>query len=225
MESINYLELLSVFTKANEAHFEQFSDSVSRQMLDMIFHSIEHVLKTRLEADGTSASVVTPWGTYTARRRVAAEGDSANTAIDFEVSKGFLSALNSDSKKAEDLQEYVMAELDEDLTKAARDYGMYGFFDPEDPKNKDKVANAKKGIYLLNHQIPIVFDNFAAMLVQLARTKCREGKQYRVDMTNGFGHGLFDFDCANDSISVKFTADKAFKQYLKDDAATAGEVA
>ena len=211
------MEIINAFVAQEKPAFEEFSEFLGTRILDGVFRSIAERLKMGLE-NKDSESVTVPWGTFTAERRVRNGGDSANTNVSYEPSKAFINALNSDGRDRD--AGIFQEEFDSDLLDAFADYVAYGFFNPDAPENKDEINKAQKGARLDPSEREYFMNRVANLLVTIAKEKQRDGKTYRLMVVETFGHGWYDFEYNDDKIGVKFTADKAFKQYVKNDEKT-----
>ena len=197
-----------------KASFENFNEFIAIRLQDGIFRSLAEKMKLDLAKKG-STSVTLPWGTFSAEVKVAGEG--GNITPSFEPSKAFMRMLTDDSDSAISRNQDT---FDPDYVKLLKDYVAYGTFDP------DSGAPAReKGIRMSDDEVDYFLNSYCHMLVQIARDKQRDGKTFRLNIEEGFNHGVFEFEYVDDdNIKVKFVADKAFKMYLKDDEAASKAV-
>lgn len=169
------------------------------------------------------ATVTLPWGTYTARNH-----DKGNINIDFEIDQDFKETLDDpDGRKAVfmEREEYEAKsryieneELKVDFLKLYTDYVTYGkFFDLDDSEEKKKESDADKGINLTEYQASYFPNRYAMMMAKMIRDHKADGEIYRIELCDTVPHGVFEVEYSGDECAVKFTADKSFKQYLKND--------
>lgn len=196
--------------------FDNFSDYLVRRTEDAILRSIAEQMRVELKKKG-EAHVIVPWGEFSAAVTTAGEG--TNITPVYEPSKTFLKMLNSDDLEA--LRERQQTEFDENFLNLIRDYCAYGCFYPNENKN---CAAKEKGMRLADDEIIYFLNEYAVVLATIAREMEREGKMYSLEVLNAFHHGRYDFYYNEDGISVKFTPDKTFKQYLKMDVENANQM-
>ena len=198
--------------------FEDFGAVLAARFEESWARALVEKLRLMLRAKG-SAEVTLPWGTYYAE--TISKGEAGNIAPKWEPSKGFLKILNDDIQDPSERSAVVnQDEFDPEYLKLFKDFVAYGFFYPEDPANKDKI-DKNKGVRLTDDEAEYFLNEYALVLCNLAKDKQRDGKIFRLEINNGFPHGCFDFEYDDDEIKVRWTADKTFKQILKDDAAAA----
>lgn len=206
---------LTIKTWVNQesAMFDNFTVPMATRFEEGIFKSIAQYLREVLHAKG-HAECKMPWGTYTADMVV--KGETANINVSWEPSKGFLKILNGENMdNAQKVELITQDEFDPAYMTLFRDYVAYGFFNPNAPENKDR-ANKNKCVRLTEEQAIYFLNSWALVLATIGKEKQRDGKLFRLEVNTTFAHGFFDFDY-DDEIKVTFTADKAFKQILKDD--------
>lgn len=201
--------------------FDNFTPMLASRFEEAILRSILRVLRSQADSDKDgSAELVLPWGTYRVETKTV--GEAGNRNVSWDPSKGFDKLLNGGSMdNVQQLETITQDEFDAEFTKAFRDFVAYGMFDPDAPENKEKIANLKKGVRLTDEEVVYFLNSFAVVLATIGKDKQREGKIFRLEVNNGFPHGYFDFEYDDERISVKWTADKVFKQMLKDDDAAA----
>ena len=197
--------------------FENFTAILAARFEEGWTRALARAMKMQLVSKG-HAEIKLPWGTYFAE--AVTKGEAGNIAPKWEPSKGFLKILNDDMDQSARSACLTQDEFDKDFMKGFKDFVAYGFFDPEDPKNKDRLEK-NKGVRLTDDEADYFLNEYALMLCNLAKDKQRDGKIFRVEINNSFPHGCFDFEYDDDEIKVRWTADKTFKQILKDDEAAA----
>lgn len=210
--------IVEKFLDQEKTSFKVFNEFMATRVLEAAFKSISRALQIGLKKKDT-AEVVVPWGTFTAERRIRNNGDSANTNVSYEPSKAFLEALNGDGK---DRDAYYQDDFNETMMDAFAEYVSYGMFDTNAPENKEKLATLQKGLFLKDNEKEYFMNRIATLLLTIGREKQRDGKQFRLEVDQNFGHGYYDFEYDDDKIAVRFTADKAFKQFVKNDDVTGG---
>lgn len=202
------------WVEMEKANFSNFSFALASRMDEAILRSLAEAMRLQLKKAGVAA-VSLPWGTYKAD--IKTKGESGNINVSWEPSKGFIKVLNGDLDEAEKAETINQDEFDPEFVGLFIDFTAYGFFHPDDPSNKDRLEN-NKAVHLANDDVAYFLNEYALNLANIAKEKQRDGKVFRLPVDNEFPHGFFDFDYADDEIKVSFTADKAFKQLLKDDA-------
>lgn len=195
--------------------FENFTAVLASRFEEAIFRALTLTMRNQLKRNG-SASVELPWGTYSAE--IVSKGEAGNVTPAWTPSKAFIKLLNGNLDKGNDADAIAQETFDPEFEKLFRDYAAYGYFYPE--QNKDKTAKAK-GVRLTDDEANYFLNGYAMVLATIAKDKQRDGKIFRLEINNGFPHGAFDFEYEDDEIKVTFVADKVFKQILKDDAAAA----
>ena len=191
--------------------FHNFNTQLAERFEGGVLLPVAEVLKRNLKKSG-KGHVTLPWGTYSAD--VVTKGESGNINVSWEPSKQFLTLLNGDEKAKADVAQ--QDEFDPDYVKLMKEYIAYGFFDPDSPEHKEHAAK-NKGVRLGDEEVDYFLNGYANVLATIAKDKQREGKELRLTVDNDFPHGTFVFTYDDDVIKVSFVADKAFKQYLKDD--------
>jgi len=196
--------------------FENFTAVLAARFEEAWTRALAKAMELQLRAKGR-AEIALPWGTYYAE--IITKGEGGNITPKWEPSKGFLKILNDDIQDQAERSACVnQEEFDPTFMKLFKDFVAYGFFYPEDPKNKDKI-DKNKGVRLNDEEADYFLNEYALVLCNLAKDKQRDGKIFRLEINNSFPHGCFDFEYDDDEIKVRWTADKTFKQILKDDAA------
>lgn len=202
---------------AQEAEsFDNFIEPLAARFEEGWCVALAETLRKQLTNNG-SGKVTLPWGTYYAE--VISKGEAGNISVSWEPSKGFMKILNNDLTTDEQRDTVMQDEFDKDFHDLFRDYVAYGILYPNDPENKDKIIDKKKSVYLADDEIIYFLNSYALMLASIAKDKQRDGKLTTVEVNNGsYPHGEFVFEYSDDDgITVKWTADKVFKQSLKDD--------
>ncbi len=213
---------IKAFVQQEHSSFENFTPPLAARFEEGIMRAITETMRLQLKNKG-KAEVALPWGTYHAE--AVAKGEAGNIVPTREPSKGFLKLLTSDNLNDADRSECIAQDdFDPQYMKLFKDFVAYGFFYPEAPENKDKL-DKNKGVRLSDEEAEYFLCEYAIVLANIARDKQRDGKIFRLEINNGFPHGSFDFEYDDDDIKVSWTADKVFKQILKnDDAAAAAKV-
>ena len=193
--------------------FHNFNRQLAARFEEGIFRSITKVLKEYLKKSG-KGRIAMPWGTYTAE--LVTKGESGNINVGWEPSKQFLTLLNGDEKANASLTQ--QDEFDPEYVRLVKEFIAYGFFDPDSPEHKEHAAK-NKGVRLGDEEVNYFLNGYANVMATIAKDKQRDGKLLRLEINNGFPHGVFVFDYDEDEIKVSFVADKVFKQILKDDTA------
>lgn len=210
---------IKTWTDQEHGSFDNFTPVLASRFEEAILRSILRNLRKQLEKSDT-AELVLPWGTYHVETKTM--GEAGNRAASWEPSKGFDKLLNgSNMDTVQKLEAITQDEFDPEFTKDFREFVAYGLFDADDPENKEKIAGMKKGVRLSDEEVVYFLNSYAMMLATIGKDKQREGKIFRLEVNNGYPHGSFDFEYDDDSITVKWTPDKVFKQMLKDDDAAA----
>ena len=86
-----------------------------------------------------------------------------------------------------------------------------------DSEEKKKESDADKGINLTEYQASYFPNRYAMMMAKMIRDHKADGEIYRIELCDTVPHGVFEVEYSGDECAVKFTADKSFKQYLKND--------
>lgn len=212
---------LTIKTWCDQEHgsFDNFTPILASRFEESILRSILRTLRRQADKNDT-AELVLPWGTY--RVETKTMGEAGNRAASWEPSKGFDKLLNGTSMDTvQKLEAITQDEFDPEFVKDFREFVAYGLFDADSPENKEKIAGMKKGVRLSDEEVVYFLNSYAMMLATIGKDKQREGKIFRLEVNNGYPHGSFDFEYDDDTITVKWTADKVFKQMLKDDDAAA----
>ena len=203
---------INTWINQEKTAFDNFNDFVAIRLEDGIFRALAEKQARDIKAKKSSI-VVLPWGTYTAD--VKAVGEAGNITPAFEPSKQFKKLLNDDNAASSDLRQ---ESFDPEYVQLLKDYVAYGYFDPD--TNQETPAH-EKGLRLTDDEVDYFLNGYMQVLVTIARDKQRAGKTYRLEIDEGFPHGAFDFEYAEDDkdeeIRVKFVPSKVYKQYLKND--------
>ena len=208
---------IKTWTAQEHNSFENFTAVLASRFEEGWARALIMKMRSDLKKFGKS-EVSLPWGTYRAETKV--KGESGNINVNWEPAKGFIKILNGDMDNASRAECITQDEFDPEFVKWFRDFVAYGFFNPEDPKNKDRIPK-NKGVRLNDDEVNYFLNGYALVLATIAKDKQRDGKIFRLEINNNFPHGYFDFEYDDDEIKVKWVADKVFKQILKDDAAAA----
>lgn len=210
---------LTIKTWVNQERnaFENFTAVLAARFEEAIFRALTMAMRNKIKRDGR-AVIELPWGTYTAE--LISKGEAGNITPAWTPSKAFIKLLNGNLEKGKEdsIDAIAQESFDEEFEKLFRDFAAYGYFYPE--QNKDKSPKAK-GVRLTDDEVNYFLNGYAMVLATIAKDKQRDGKIFRLEINNGFPHGAFDFEYDDDEIKVTFVADKVFKQILKDDAAAA----
>lgn len=194
--------------------FEDFNDYVATLIEGGMFRAMAEYFYRKMKLSD-HAELELPWGTYHCEDKNRGETGVVN--ITWEPSKGFQKLLNEDNDAATKFDRNYQDTFDPEYVKLFTDYLAYGMFDPEDPKNKEQ-ASKQRGLKLSDSEVTYFLNGYALVLYNVAKDKQRDGKMYRLEINYAFPHGSFDFEYDDDQIKVSFTANKVFKQYVKDDA-------
>lgn len=207
---------IKTWVNLNAENFQDFNEYVANVLEGGIFRAVAEYFHRKLK-DADKAELELPWGTYTAE--VKSRGEDGVINISWEASKGFKNLLN-DTDSANAASKYkrnYQDEFDPEFVKLMTDYIAYGMFDPDKPENREKAAK-QKGVELSDAEVTFFLNGYTLVLYNIATSKQRDGKKYRLEINNSFPHGDFDFDYkADGEIDVKFVPHKVFKQAVKDD--------
>lgn len=205
---------IKAFVAQEHSAFENFNGVLAARIEEAWTRSLTKRMIEQL-ADKDSARVALPWGTYYAEK--VAKGEAGNIAPKWEPSKGFREILNNDIQDPAERSAAVnMDEIDGRFLELFREFVAYGTFNHDDPALKDELGK-NKGLRIGDDEAIYFLNEYALVLANLAREKQRDGKIFRLEINNGFAHGVFDFEYDDDEVKVTWTADKTFKQMLKDD--------
>lgn len=209
---------INAWVNQESEYFENFNKPLASRFEEGWCAALGEAMRKQLAENG-SAKVMLPWGTYYAE--VVTKGEAGNISVSWEPAKGFMKILNNDLTNEEQLDTIMQEEFDKNFAELYRDYVAYGFFYPNAPENKDKISDKKKSVYLMDDETVYFLNSYALMLANIAKDKQREGKLINVEINNSYPHGEFTFEYKDDEITVKWTADKVFKQTLKNDVVAA----
>jgi hypothetical protein len=209
---------IKAFVDLERGNFENFNNVLASRFEEAWSRALVIAMRIQLKTKD-HAEITLPWGTYSADN--VAKGEAGNIAPKWEPAKGFLKILNDDISDQSDRAAIInQDEFDPTFMKLFKDFVAYGFFNPEAPENKDRVSK-NKGVRLSDDEADFFLNEYALMLCNLAKDKQRDGKIFRLEINNSYPHGCFDFEYDDNDIKVRWTADKIFKQCLKDDEAAA----
>lgn len=202
--------ILSEFIKYEEGQYEIMNEYVASRLEEGILKSITHYLKKKFSAAGTTeASIELPWGTHTVT--VKKVGEVTNVATNYTPSKRFLKLLNEDT--AINLDRF-MEDIDPEYLQDVVDFVGYRAFDPTES------AKEAAGNHVV--EIPVSLakqfvNDYMQIIAKIGRDKQRAGKSYRLEVSGSYPYGAFDFEYEDGEIKVRFTANKALKDILKND--------
>ena len=192
--------------------FKVISEYAVARVEEGIFKSIQEELRRKLK-DGEEAKVTMPWGTYVVDNMTTNNGGNYN--IELKFSDDFINGLNDTTK--------AMYEDDfsESWSKLFEDFVMYGkFFDPDTEESKKMSGDIVKGVKLTTFQKEFFPNAYGDMLLKAAQQHKSEGEIYKIDLCDTCSHGTIEIEFKEDGAVPRFEAHTAFKQYLKDDAAS-----
>ena len=203
-----------VWVRQESNSLRNFKGFIAERLEEGILRAITETLRDKLKADGESAKLEMPWGTY--RVDIVQKGDTENITPSWEPSDKFMKLLNGDENSRDVV---LQSEFDPTFLEYFDNFTKYGDTNPGTQEERDKIPAHKKGLALGPGDINYMLNGYANVLATLAKDKQSNGKIFNLEINNGFAHGIFKFEYDDNEISVKFVPDKVFKQMLKDDEA------
>lgn len=195
-----------------KGQFKVISEYVVARVEEAIFKSIQEDLRRKLRA-GEEAKVTMPWGTYTVDNMTTNNGGNYN--IELKFSDDFINGLKDPTKAM------YQDDFQESWVKLFEDYVAYGkFFDPDTEESKKSSGDIVKGAKLTPFQKEFFPNAYGDMLLKAAQQHKSVGEIYTINLCDTCSHGVIEIEYKADGAVPRFEADTAFKQYLKDDAAS-----
>lgn len=192
--------------------FRTISENAAARVEEGIFRAIEESLARQL-ADKGYAEETLPWGKYTVENMKSGNGGNFNIALKF--SEDFIAALD-DTKKA--VYQDNFSDLYESLF---TDFVTFGRFFAPDMDDAKKMANEQsKGVRMTDFQIEYFPNSYGDMLLKAAQQHKSVGEIYRIPLCDTVDHGVIEIEFTEGGAVPKFEASPAFKQRMKNDAAS-----
>ena len=91
---------------------------------------------------------------------------------------------------------------------------------PDTEESKKMSGDIVKGVKLTTFQKEFFPNAYGDMLLKAAQQHKSEGEIYKIDLCDTCSHGTIEIEFKEDGAVPRFEAHTAFKQYLKDDAAS-----
>lgn len=202
---------IETFAAQEKSQFRTISEYVLTLIEEGIFKSIQESLRRQL-VKGDTASETVPWGTYTATQQGGANGGNIN--INLSLNEDFQDALN-DPKGVKAMYQEEFSEM---FMKLFTDYVMYGRFFTDETESEKTAPGIVTGVRLSEFLKEYFPNTYGAMILKAARDHRADGEVYKITLCDNVPHGTMEFEYNGDDVTVTFVADKAFKQYLKNDA-------
>lgn len=199
------------------ANFEAITEELVIALENAIIAALEETQKEILQEKDT-ASVVLPWGTYTAK--VTTFGETSNVNISFEPSEAFIEAINNDKSVTVPCN---IAELDKRFVQNYINHVAYHDCHPTDALKETLFKEGALGLALTDASAAWHLKTYGTALANICREKVVADKVYELhvgiatDNSVGDTHGVYRFSNEDGKNVVKFIASKAYKQALKDD--------
>lgn len=194
------------FFELMDESYEGFS---SKKLSDAVFDGIVSVIVSTMDnrykksSDG-SAVLELPCGKFIAEKTLV--GDSYVTNVTFDASKDFLDVLSGNLKTMDPfyMEESKFINLNKDFI----DIGIKTLT-TNDGGNKSVMTFSVDVI-----ELALLANLWSSALCKALSIGLHDGQVYEVPIEN---FGVFSATLKNDEVRVVFSADKIFKQRLKDD--------